>query len=664
MPRFPLACVVALLLSVAAPAAAELGLTRIWDLSSDGSGYPGGIPLPPNTIAFSIDDGPLAQNEAFANFLHAEGIPTSFYFVSSRIDTHPDGEAALARIRDLGHMIANHTVSHPNLTTNPAGAAAEIADAAVRFWPFTTNGVHSFRPPFAAWSAAVHAAVESDPALDRVIGPLIHEIAIADWTCIPNGWTPEECASVFFDNIASSRPDRNGVLMLHEHVNPADPTYSFRTLQALVAGLKALPGPPIEFVHVDAVPGLIGTMALDAPVSWSGDYADAAGWSNPTLAATIRAGDIDGDGDDDVCGRDASGVVCALSDGAALGPLALWSPRFGDLAGFAALAHAASLQLGDIDGDGLADVCLRGPDGVVCERSDGAAFQPSTWDQAEYSDAAGYGLDESRSRTLRLADLDGDGDADLCARDALGIRCARSEATGFAASTLWSTEPSDANGFDAPSRGASLALGDVDGDGRADLCIRDADGMACAPSTGAAFAALTPWQAIGFSDQNGWTAPGRYLSMRLADIDGDGLADLCSRSSTGIECASSTGQAFVDRRHVTNTSFLDLQGWDDAAHGPTLFIAGLTGGFEQQLCGRADGGIVCQQAPLDPDRDGVPSSMDNCVAIWNPGQADSDGDGVGNPCESVGLACGLGVEVALLLPFLWGAQRRSGARRR
>jgi DMSO/TMAO reductase YedYZ molybdopterin-dependent catalytic subunit len=35
----------------------------------------------------------------------------------------------------------------------------------------------------------------------------------------------------------------------------------------------------------------------------------------------------------------------------------------------------------------------------------------------------------------------------------------------------------------------------------------------------------------------------------------------------------------------------------------------------------------------DNDRDGIPNSLDNCVNIENPSQADADGDGRGNPCD-------------------------------
>jgi hypothetical protein len=38
--------------------------------------------------------------------------------------------------------------------------------------------------------------------------------------------------------------------------------------------------------------------------------------------------------------------------------------------------------------------------------------------------------------------------------------------------------------------------------------------------------------------------------------------------------------------------------------------------------------------PNDPDRDGVPATLDNCPLHYNPDQEDSDGDGVGDACDN------------------------------
>lgn len=39
-------------------------------------------------------------------------------------------------------------------------------------------------------------------------------------------------------------------------------------------------------------------------------------------------------------------------------------------------------------------------------------------------------------------------------------------------------------------------------------------------------------------------------------------------------------------------------------------------------------------APLDTDSDGVPDAADNCPSAWNVGQADLDGDRLGDACDS------------------------------
>lgn len=74
---------------------------------------------------------------------------------------------------------------------------------------------------------------------------------------------------------------------------------------------------------------------------------------------------------------------------------------------------------------------------------------------------------------LAYGDLDGDQDSDVCIRKSDGVWCATTDgANAFTGLSRRTTAFSDANGYDSASTGGTLMLGDVTGDGKADVCAR------------------------------------------------------------------------------------------------------------------------------------------------------------------------------------------------
>jgi hypothetical protein len=286
---------------------------------------------------------------------------------------------------------------------------------------------------------------------------------------------------------------------------------------------------------MDQNPGF-GALATSA-----GLFSDAAGWLPAQYGTTVQLADVSGDGLADVCGRNAAGIACAVAaPGGGFGPVAQWSNDFGD-ATFGGDAYYPSVRFGDINGDGYADVCGRASGGIVCAlNSKAGAFAPATSWLADFTDAAGWGV-ASSTRTLRLADVNGDGKADVCLRGSAGVRCAISSgSSAFTDAHLWSfrAEWSDAEGWGASAgRYASLDLADVNGDGKADLCGRAATGLVCAISNGAGFETAAPVLPTQFTDALGWSSEQYGASLRLGDLNADGRADVCGRDSAGLLCA-------------------------------------------------------------------------------------------------------------------------------
>ena len=144
--------------------------------------------------------------------------------------------------------------------------------------------------------------------------------------------------------------------------------------------------------------------------------------------------------------------------------------------------------------------------------------------------------------TLRLADVDGDGRDDACMRTREGFRCALAGAHGLGGALWIGPAMRSEDGWDRVEVFSTLRMGDVDGDGRSDACAREPDGARCWLSDGRALSRVVLGPRL--SDDAGWGEPARFRSIRLADVSGDGRADLCARGSAGWQCSLANGHGF------------------------------------------------------------------------------------------------------------------------
>lgn len=273
---------------------------------------------------------------------------------------------------------------------------------------------------------------------------------------------------------------------------------------------------------------------------WSAAFGFYAipGGSSPRVVAFP---DITGDGRADICALTAYGVKCAVSNGQQFVNARYWNTDFNFM--FGSLndpAFTKTLAFPDVDGNGSADVCVRGASGVWCAYSNSFdTFSVATPAAPFFSDANGWRA-TPRYSSIMYANIDGHGGDDICGRAADGIYCGRSLGGGFETPWRWHANFRDSYGWDQPQYAGSVTLGDVTGDGRADLCGRGGAGYYCARSYGTGFANLV-LVASAFSDGNGWaSAPRYYDTVGLVDITGDGKLDVCGRGYAGVWCAVAT----------------------------------------------------------------------------------------------------------------------------
>ena len=90
--------------------------------------------------------------------------------------------------------------------------------------------------------------------------------------------------------------------------------------------------------------------------------------------STIRLVDFDGEGLGDLCSRTDTELSCTRSTGAAFEAPIVITPG----GGWDDRSNYATLRTGDIDGDGAEDLCLRANAGVRCWAWDGSAFVSRT----------------------------------------------------------------------------------------------------------------------------------------------------------------------------------------------------------------------------------------------------------------------------------------------
>jgi peptidoglycan/xylan/chitin deacetylase (PgdA/CDA1 family) len=154
---------------------------------------------------------------AIADYLHSHGIPATFFLIGELVDRCPSDD--LQRLLQQGHLIGNHTYSHPRGAYDSAEELMKTRNALLRRLPQEVVAHLLFRAPYGVWSRH-HAAAANmcQEVKDSTCGPIHWDIDTRDWrfwrdarTEIDSG-ALAECVSATFEAIEHKQ---EGIVLLH-----------------------------------------------------------------------------------------------------------------------------------------------------------------------------------------------------------------------------------------------------------------------------------------------------------------------------------------------------------------------------------------------------------------------------------------------------------------
>jgi hypothetical protein len=184
-----------------------------------------------------------------------------------------------------------------------------------------------------------------------------------------------------------------------------------------------------------------------------------------------------------------------------------------------------------------------------------------------------------------MGDVNGDGKADVVGFGKKGVYVALSNGSKFLSPSLWVANfGAEAGGWTSQDL-YPRALGDVNGDGKADVVGFGNRKIYVALSDGAKLANPMPW-ASGFGvSAGGWTSQDRYPRM-MADVNGDGKADVVGFGQKRVYVATSTGKRFgaTEGWTVNNGDYTVIRGWEYQDKYPRTLCQ--DGPRRQDGCGR------------------------------------------------------------------------------
>jgi hypothetical protein len=294
-------------------------------------------------------------------------------------------------------------------------------------------------------------------------------------------------------------------------------------------------------------------------------YHDGINWGTDGNLYPRFMGDINGDGKADAIGFAHSSILVALSTGDGFTEELITNPHFSVTGGWSS-QNTFPRVIADINGDGKADIVGFGDGSVWAMTSNGNSFNAPYKIMEKFTKSQSWS--EQKYYPRAVADINGDGWADIVGFSSHGVYVSFAQKTLDGAEQVFFTEPlmvlahfgtEAAVGSWESQEKYPRYLADLDGDGKADIVGFGAGNVYVAFSTGSSFEQPKAFSEyftsnLGYSwndlNQNGKSLYGRSI----ADINGDGKADIVGFGNWGTIVMTSNGRSF-NPTYIANYEF-------------------------------------------------------------------------------------------------------------
>ncbi|MCL7754333.1 VCBS repeat-containing protein [Polaribacter sp. Z022] len=271
---------------------------------------------------------------------------------------------------------------------------------------------------------------------------------------------------------------------------------------------------------------------------WTTDYVYNSGWrvnKHPRIVA-----DVNGDGKGDIVAFDNNNVKVSLSNGSNFLSDQVWySGNYCENHNYRTYLNPRTVA--DVNGDGKEDLVIFGDDNVFVSLSDGTKFLPGqTW-------CNGYGVGSYLIQNWRvdknprvMADVNGDNKADIIGFGNNAVYVSLSTGSSFQNGTIWNTGFVQNQNWKVDKHPRTVA--DVNGDGKADIVAFGSNDVWVSLSNGSSFNQDQIWKSSEYVENQNWKV---YKNPRmLSDVNGDGKADIVAYGDYDVWVALSNGNGF------------------------------------------------------------------------------------------------------------------------